>query len=105
MSEFAPLREEAERRGKLIKAASARRAPPEEACKLIGSFGQSEIKMIKFIEANVTGCGIAPQVADQLKASHKNTEAMLRKVCALARAGRGEPAGPVGDFWPASPVL
>ena len=31
MKGFAPLREEAERRGKLIKAASDRKAPPDEA--------------------------------------------------------------------------
>src|SRR5437588_13049398 len=43
---FAPLREEAEKRGKLIKAASDRKAPPHEACKLIGDFGQAELKMI-----------------------------------------------------------
>ena len=40
MKAFVPLREEAERRGKLIKAAGDRKAGPEEACKLIGSFGQ-----------------------------------------------------------------
>jgi hypothetical protein len=40
MKNFMPLREEAEKRGKLIKAASERHAPPDEACKLIESFGQ-----------------------------------------------------------------
>src|SRR5437868_15536239 len=34
MRDFVPLREEAEKRGKLIKAASERHAPPDEACKL-----------------------------------------------------------------------
>ena len=37
-----PLRAEAERRGKLIKAASDRHASPVEACKLIKNFGQAE---------------------------------------------------------------
>src|SRR6202051_1218375 len=46
MKGFVPLREDAEKRGKLIKAASDRRAPPDEACKLIGNFGQDEMKMI-----------------------------------------------------------
>src|SRR6266700_5978525 len=73
MKGFAPLREEAEERGKLIKAAGERHAPPEEACRLIGNFGQSEIKMIKYIEANSAKCGISPQIADQLKAGHNNT--------------------------------
>src|SRR6266403_4161208 len=38
MKGFVPLREEAEKRGKLIKAASERHAQPDEACKLIESF-------------------------------------------------------------------
>jgi hypothetical protein len=97
--EFVPLREEAVARGKLIKAASERHAPPDETCKLIGNYGQSETKMIKYIEANPAKCGFPPLIADQLKASHKNTEAMQKKVCAMAQqAQRGGPAGPVGDF-------
>jgi len=95
MKEFIPLREEAEKRGKLIKAASDRHATPDEACKLIGNFSQSEIKMIKFIESHAAKCGIPGQVADQLKNGHKNTENMQKKVCAVAQQGpqRG-PAGP-----------
>jgi len=99
MKEFAPLRQEAEARGKLIKAASERHAPPEEACKLIGGLGQSEIRMIKYIEANSATCGISPEIADQLRAGHMHTEAMRKIVYAVARrAQRGGPAGPVGDF-------
>ena len=99
MNGFAPLREEAERRGKLIKAASERHAPPLEACELIASFHHSEIKMIKYIEANSATCGILPEIADQLRAGHMHTEAMQKMVCAVARrAQRGGPAGPVGDF-------
>jgi hypothetical protein len=95
MKGFVPLREEAEKRGKLIKAASDRHAPPDEACKLIGNFGQSEIKMIKYIEANATKCGIPPQIGDQLKAGHKNTEGMLKKVCGVAQQAQAKgPAGP-----------
>jgi hypothetical protein len=99
MKEFVPLRTEAEERGKLIKAASERHAPPGEECELIGNFGQSEIKMIKYVDANLTKCGIPPQVAEQLRAGHKNTEVMQKKICAVAQQvqWRG-PAGPVGDF-------
>ena len=95
MKEFMPLREEAEKRGKMIKAAGERKASPDEACKLIGNFGQAEIKMIKFIETNAAKCGIPPQVAEQMKTGHKNTEAMQKKVCAAAQQvqQRG-PAGP-----------
>jgi hypothetical protein len=113
---FAPLREEAEQRGKLIKAASERRAAPDEACKLIGAYTQAELKMIKYLETHASKCGIPPTVLEQLKNGHKNSENMQEKVCSAAtqmqaRGGpagpslndvlgspRRKPAGPVGDF-------
>jgi hypothetical protein len=110
MNGFAPLREEAERRAKLIKAASERHASPVEACKLIGSFGQAEIKMIKYVEANSAKCGIPPQIAEQLRTGHKNTDKIQKQVCAIAQrrpsagSGRDRVLGP-GDFWPASAPL
>jgi hypothetical protein len=95
MKGFVPLRDEAEKRGKLIKAASERRAPPDEACKLIGNFGQAEIKMIKYVEGHAAKCGIPPQIADQLKTGHKNTEMMQKKVCQVAQQQQQKgPAGP-----------
>jgi hypothetical protein len=95
MKGFMPLREEAEKRGKMIKAASDRHAAPQEACKLIGSFGQAELKMIKYVEIQAAKCGIPPQVADQLKAGHKNTEKMQKQVCDVAQqAQQRGPAGP-----------
>jgi hypothetical protein len=95
MKDFMPLRQEAERRGKLIKAASDRHATPDEACKLIKNFGQAEIKMISFVESHLTKCSIPPQVADQLKNGHKNTETMQTKVCAVAaQVQQRGPAGP-----------
>jgi len=94
MKEFLPLREDAERRGKLIKAASDRHAPPEEACKLIGNFGHAELKMIKYVEANAAKCGIPPQIPEQLKNGHKNTETMLKRVCDVAQNQQRGPAGP-----------
>ena len=85
MKAFVPLREEAEKRGKLIKAASERHASPDEACKLIASFSKAEMNMIKYVEANAQKCGIPPQIGDQLKAGHKNTEALREKVCTVAQ--------------------
>ena len=95
MKGFLPLREEAEKRGKLIKAASDRHAPPDEACKLISNFSQVEVKMVEYIKANSAKCGIPPQVGDQLKAGHKNTEAMRTKVCSVAQQAQSRgPAAP-----------
>ena len=95
MKGFLPLRDEAQKRGNLIKAAGDRHASPAEACKLIINFSQAELKMIKFVEGHSAKCGIPPQVADQLKTGHKNTEVMQKKVCDMAQQmqQRG-PAGP-----------
>jgi hypothetical protein len=95
MKGFLPLREDAEKRGKLIKAASERHAAPDEACKLIANFSQSEARMIKYVEAHAAKCGIPSQVADQLKTGHKNTDNMQQKVCAVAQQQQQRaPAGP-----------
>jgi hypothetical protein len=97
MRGFVPLREDAEKRGKQIKAASDRHAPPAEACKLIQNFGQAELKMIKYVETNSAKCGIPAQIAEQLKGGHKNTEAMQKKVCDVAQAqAQGQGRGPAG---------
>jgi hypothetical protein len=94
MKGFLPLREEAEKRGKLIKAASDRHAAPDEACKLIGNFAQSELKMLKYVETHAAKCGIPPQISDQLKKGHKGTETMQQKVCGVAQQMQKGPTGP-----------
>jgi hypothetical protein len=95
MKEFIPLREDAEKRGKAIKAASDRHATPEEACTLFKAYGQSEIKMIKYVETHSTKCGIPPQVLEQLKGGHKNSESMQQKICNAAQQAQTRgPAGP-----------
>jgi hypothetical protein len=96
MKEFMPLREDAEKRGKLIQQASTRHASPQEACGLIKTFTAAETKMIKYVETHSAKCGIPSQVLDQLRSGHKNSEGMQQKVCAAAEGGaqaRG-PAGP-----------
>jgi hypothetical protein len=92
MKAFVPLREEAEKRGKLIKAASERHAPPDEACKLIRNYGAAESKMIKYIETNSAKCGIPSQIGEQLKAGHANTEKMQNQVCNVAQQAANRPA-------------
>jgi hypothetical protein len=114
MKEFLPLREEAVLRGKLVVASGGPDASPAVACRMIGNYGQSEIGMIKYIEANAAKCGFPQSVAEQLKASHKNTEGIQNKICAVAQQAqsspppgsrvlgvrRRAPGAPVGDFPP-----
>jgi hypothetical protein len=96
MKHFMPLREDAEKKAALIKAAGARKAPPEEACKLITSFAGAEVKMISFIETNAKKCGIPPDIGKQMQAGHVNTEKMKVTVCNVAqqRAQGGGAAAP-----------
>ena len=92
---FNTFKTDAEAKAKAIKAAGQRKAPPQEACKLIGAFSQSELRMIKFVEANTVKCHIPPQAAEQMKKGHANTEQLLSKVCAAAANGGGQgPAAP-----------
>jgi hypothetical protein len=105
--EFVPLREEAERRAKMIKAASDHHATPIEACKLFAAFGAAEIKMIKYIEVHSADCGIPAQVAEQLKANHKGTEGVQAKVCKVAEQmkQRGPAAPQLSDVLGSSAAL
>ena len=95
MKAFVPLREDAEKKGKLIKAASDRHATPDEACKLIGNYAAAEVKMISYVEKNSEKCGIPPQITEQLKTGHKGTENLLKKVCGAAQQMKAN-AGAVG---------
>jgi hypothetical protein len=98
-NEYSSLRLEAEKRGRLIKAAGDRHAPADETCKLIGNYVQAELKMIRYVEQHAATCGIATQVSDRLRNGHRSTDAQLKKICSLAQQlqTRG-PAGPTGDF-------
>jgi hypothetical protein len=102
MNEFLLLREEAEKISWLIKAASDRRAPAEEACQLIGDFGHAEIKMMNYIEANTARCGMPPRTAEPFRNSHRTTERIRTQVCSMAQrqpsVGPDKMLGP-GDFW------
>lgn len=93
MGEFAPLRQESERRGELIRKASARKAPPSEACKLIGDYAQAELKMVNFVKKNSQRCGIPADISKQLDANYKGTQQLRSKVCAAA-AQMQQPRGP-----------
>jgi hypothetical protein len=95
MNGFVPLRDDAEKKGKMIKAAGDRHEGPDVACKLIKNYSAAEVKMIKYVESNSAKCGIPAQVADQLKAGHKNTEGLEQRVCGVAeQMQKRGPAGP-----------
>src|ERR1700759_2332862 len=58
MQEFVPLRDDAEQKGRLVKAAAERLTPPREACELISTYTLASAKMINYVETNAVECGI-----------------------------------------------
>jgi hypothetical protein len=100
--EFRALQAEAEKRGRWIKAAAARRAASDEACKLIGNYGEAEIKLIDYVESHTAKCRFPTDIRDRLKNGRKTTEAIQKKTCTAQQIQKRQPAGPTGDFWPES---
>ena len=92
VAEFGKLRDEAAKKAGAIRAASARKAPPDEACKLFNAFSSAEEKMLKYAEDNSVWCGIPPQVIQQIKQSHAKTTEFRTQICQAAAA----PPRPVG---------
>jgi hypothetical protein len=115
IKEFAPLRDEAEKRGRLIREAAARHAAPREACMLIRSYGEAEIKLIKYLKSHATTCARLSPIASQLENAHNNNEVLHKRICMLAQQASEHdvsesiseilnpkpppwPAGALGDF-------
>ena len=94
VQEFAKLRDDAQKKAAVIRAASERKATPKEACALFNAFSAAEVKLIKYAADNGTWCGIPAEVVTNLKASHAKTAEIQIKVCQAAAAGPPRPAGP-----------
>lgn len=84
MHDFRPLREDAERQGRLIKEASDARVPPAQACKLIHRFAQAELRMVRFVDTQAGTCEIPPRIVAQLRTAHERTLELEARVCAVA---------------------
>jgi hypothetical protein len=92
--DFMTLREDAEKRGQAVRAASDRKASPQEACKLLNALVTSERKMVKYVDNNATWCGIPAQVLTQLKEQDKQTSQIRDRVCQVASRGPTGPRAP-----------
>jgi hypothetical protein len=93
MNEFAPLRQEAEKRANALKVAMQKKVAREEACGMIKRFSDAESKVVKFVTINAQKCGIPPQAVAQMKGNHERTAKMQTQVCTAA-AGPQRPTGP-----------
>jgi hypothetical protein len=87
--EFNPIRHEAQAHLEVLKAAMQKKAPREEACKLIKAFSAAEAKVVDYVTANQESCGIPQQGVDGMKKNHERTVKMEAQVCNAANEGPG----------------
>jgi len=95
-ADFKPLRDEAEKRGLALKAGIQKKVSREEACTLIKSYAAAEAKVVKFIQANASWCGIPAEAAGSMKANHTRTLQSEKQVCSGGgmAGGAAKPTGP-----------
>lgn len=95
-NDIMPLRDETQKRAMAVKAASERKAPRPEVCKLISSFAQAEAQFAKYLVDNQTWCQIPDQALAQIKTNHQRTLDMRGKACASGPVGEAPAAKPAG---------
>jgi hypothetical protein len=93
MSQFLPMRAEAEKRAGVLQAGINKKKSPPELCQLFRGFSEAEAKVVKFAVANQTGCGIPPDAVAMMKKNHAKTTEVRDKVCSVAEKP-AQPAGP-----------
>jgi hypothetical protein len=91
--EFSPIRNEAQKKAEILKAAMQKKVPREEACKLIKNFSAAEAKVVHYVTVNQKTCGIPPDAVGQMTKNHSNTVRMENQVCNAA-AGPQRQNGP-----------
>ena len=91
-AQFPAIREDVEKGGAAIKAASERKAPREEACPLFKTFVLREAKMLKFLETNRTVCGVPPNIITQIKTNHAGSIRIRNQLCSAAPAAAQGPS-------------
>jgi hypothetical protein len=92
--EFVPLRDAAEKKGMLIKAAVERKADRQEVCKLFKVYAAAEGKMMKFVTENQQQCQVPQQAVSQMQANHDRTIKTRDQVCAAGPGAPGAAAAP-----------
>jgi hypothetical protein len=93
MNEFAPLRDDTEKKAKAVQAASKRKPSPQEACRLFNALVGAQDKMNKFVAAKGASCGIPKEVGEQIKRALTQTDQVRARVCEAAARGPA-PSGP-----------
>jgi hypothetical protein len=81
---FLPLRDDAQRKGQAIGAAEKAHPDRKQMCKLVTVFSTAEEKALKFLQTNMTWCGVPQQAITSAKEAHAKTLKFREIVCAPA---------------------
>ena len=95
-ADFKPLRDEAEKRGLALKNGIQKKVSREEACALIKSYAAAEAKVVKFVQANASWCGIPAEAATAMKTNHTRTLQSEKQICSSDGGMAGGPPKPTG---------
>ena len=95
-ADFKPLRDEAEKRGLALKNGIQKKVTREQACTLMKNYAAAESKVVKFIQANASWCGIPAEAATSMKTNHTRTLQSEKQVCSGGgmAGGAPKPTGP-----------
>jgi hypothetical protein len=85
------LRDEYQKNGIALLAASKNKAEPAEACKLFKVFLASEAKFIQELTENSTTCGVPPQTLKQFQDGHGKASVVGKQVCEAAERQLADP--------------
>jgi hypothetical protein len=83
-NDFVKIRDEAQKKGMAVRAATDRHADRKEICNLMVNFVSAEGAMIKFLKDNKTWCGIPDQAISQAEASHEKSLKFRTMACTEA---------------------
>jgi len=75
------LRDQTQKHGAALQAASQKKATPDEICPLFQAFLAAEAKMIEGLEENSATCGLPAQTISQVKSAHDKATQMGNQVC------------------------
>ncbi len=92
LEELAGYRADVENHAKEAQAESKKRPTRAKMCDLVSVYSDAEFEWLKFAEANMTKCGMSPQIVEQIKSAHAHTLDAKKKVCAPGQS-------PTGPRW------
>ena len=90
-NDFIKLRTEAEQKALLVKAAGQHKEDREGMCTAITRFSVAEAAALKFLQDNMTWCGIPAQVVTMSKENHDKTVKFRDVVCNAPAAPKPKP--------------